>query len=359
GSPSWRAGTERRRSSGIGAMSELFADAVTDSGRLKLNDVMAIQLCSIVSQIMPRSVPTGQSASRAGPARAPARVLETLKHDAMTELGGVLSGFWSSIEEQVRLAALAGHDYVAAQEDRVAVMALSHRALELATRFRESIEKEFARWQDPDDTPQRERSLTLMSESELEIHLAGQQIAELLDHQFLHPLAQLDERLGQLSEALGIRRRRPNPLRPEVAVTAFVALFEPDDLTAGLRSMVFQQFDKRLPKVLGELYDKANAVLDAASFSAGAPARRQGAAPAPAPSQGPGRRTETGESGEWVPDGGVVPHAGVAAAGQQGMQAAGDFHADPSSGAGAFSGAWADSPAAGQGGESAATSRVR
>ena len=104
-------------------MSELFADAVTDSGRLKLNDVMAIQLCSIVSQIMPRSVPTGQSTSRAGPARAPARVLETLKHDAMTELGGVLSGFWSSIEEQVRLAALAGHDYVAAQEDRVAVMA--------------------------------------------------------------------------------------------------------------------------------------------------------------------------------------------------------------------------------------------
>src|SRR5690606_3312329 len=131
------------------------------------------------------------------------------------------------------------------------------------------------------------------------------------------------------------------------------------DLTAGLRSMVFQQFDKRLPKVLGELYDKANAVLDAAAFSAGAPARRQGNAPVPAPSQGPARRTETGESGEWVPDGGVVPHAGVAAAGQQGMQATGDFHADPSSGAGAFSGAWADSPAAGQGGESAATSRVR
>ncbi|MDH7453671.1 DUF1631 family protein [Luteimonas composti] len=310
---------------------------------------------------MPRSVPTGQPAGRADPARAPARVLETLKHEAMTELGGILSGFWSAIEEQVRLAALAGHDYVAAQEDRVAVMALSHRALELATRFRESIEKEFARWLDPDESPQSERSLTLMSESELEIHLAGQQIVELLDHQFLHPLAQLDERLRQLSEALGISRRRPNPLRPEVAVTAFVALFDEDDLTTGLRSMVFQQFDKRLPKVLGELYDKANATLDAAAFSAAAQARQAPPAQRPAP-----RAPAQEASGEWVPDGGVVPHSGpaggAAAPGGQGGFAGQD---GASGGWGAPSGGaiGGDAPAGtsanAYGGESAATSRVR
>src|SRR5690606_8496364 len=98
-------------------------------------------------------------------------------------------------------------------------------------------------------------------------HLAGQQITELLDHQFLHPLAQLDERLVLLSSALGIRRKRPNPLRPEVAVAAFVNLFDADDLTPALRSMVFHQFDKRLPKVLGDLYAKANATLDAAAFN--------------------------------------------------------------------------------------------
>ena len=244
----------------------------------------------------PLSVPTGQIASRAAGPRAPAQVLDALKKEATTGLGGVLSGFWSAIEEQVRLASLAGHDYVAAQEDRVAVMALSHRALELATRFRESVEKEFARWQDPEDSPQRDRSLTLMSEAELEVHLAGQQIVELLDHQFLHPLSQLDERLRQLSEALGIARRRPNPLRPEVAVTAFVELFEPDDLTPGLRAMVFQQFDKRLPKVLSELYDRANATLDAAAFRAPAPGPApRAAAPAavrrhpPTPPRGPAK----------------------------------------------------------------------
>lgn len=292
-----------------------------------------------------RAVPTGFPPGRAGSQHAPARVLEALRHEAVTELGGVLSGFWSGIEEQVRLAALAGHDYVAVQEDRVAVMALSHRALELATRFREAIEKEFERWEQASDEPQpRERSLTLMSESELEVHLAGQQITELLDHQFLHPLAQLDERLRQLSSALGIDRRRPNPLRPEVAVNAFVSLFGPDDLTAGLRSMVFQQFDKRLPKVLGELYEKANAILDAASFSGLAPEARRAAPrarpPAPAPH---------GEAEGWVPDGGVVPHIGTGGDTGPGVQArrGGQDEAEAGAGIGGGQGGGHSAPAPG------------
>src|SRR3546814_5451649 len=46
------------------------------------------------------------------------RTYETIKRHALTEMAGVLSGFWGSIEEQVRLAALAGHDYSANQDDR-------------------------------------------------------------------------------------------------------------------------------------------------------------------------------------------------------------------------------------------------
>ena len=244
--------------------------------------------------------------------RSPERVLETLRRDAVTELGGVLSGFWSSIEEQVRLAALASHDFASAQEDRIAVMSLSQRALELATKFRSAIEAEFERWQHAPEAQVKSKSLSLMSEGELEVHLAGQQITELLDHQFLHPLAHLDERLAALSEALGIRRGQLNPLRPEVSVSAFVALFGADDLTPSLRSMVFHQFDKRLPKVLGELYDKANKTLDAAAFGAQASPRPQtgreaarhagGSAPSSTVS------AAAGPEGEWVPEGGVVQH---------------------------------------------------
>ena len=250
-----------------------------------------------------------------GAKREALRVLETLKRDAITELGGVLSGFWSAIEEQVRLASLAAtHDYAAAQEDRVAVMALSQRALELATRFRKSLEDEFARWELFSEPSGDERSLSLMSEGELESHLAGQQIIELLDHQFVHPLTQLDERLALLATALGIQRMQLNPLRPEVPVAAFVALFAPDDLTSSLRELVFHQFDKRLPKALGDVYNKSNATLDAASFGTEY-RQRQVLGGRPAVQRSPASHAPQAVE-SWVPDGGVVPSIhGAAGAG--------------------------------------------
>ncbi len=246
--------------------------------------------------------------ARAAQTRTADRVLETLRHDAVTALGGVLSGFWSSIEEQVRLAALAGHDYMAAQEDRVAVIDLSHRALELATRFRSAIEAEFEQWLADRPPPPAADGLSLMSEGELEVQLAAQQIIELMDHQFLHPLAALDDRLGTLAAQLGREGARANPLRPEVPVMAFVRLFEADDLPPGLRSMVFHQFDKRLPAILGEVYAKANATLEAASITAVAPqAASRAAAHRAAPAVDAPRRRD--EGGSWVPEGGVVDHA--------------------------------------------------
>lgn len=264
------------------------------------------------------------SGSRATRARGPERVLETVRHDAVTALGGVLSGFWSSIEEQVRLAALAGHDYMAAQEDRVAVIDLSHRALELATRFRKSIESEFDQWLADSNDRDVRSSLSLMSEGELEVHLAAQQIVELMDHQFLHPLSALDARLLALAAQLGIRGVRASPLRPEVPVMAFMRLFQPDELPPGLRTTVFQQFDKRLPAILGEVYAKANATLEAASIGASATRHEDGARK---PAQSTTGRSSANaavsdqqrgnsENESWVPDGGVVAHADSAADGQ-------------------------------------------
>ncbi len=261
------------------------------------------------------------SGTRATPPRGAARVLETLRHDAVTELGGVLSGFWSGIEEQVRLAALAGHDYMAAQDDRVAVLDLSHRALELATRFRKAIEREFDQWLADEAKREARDSLSLMSEGQLEVHLAGQQIVELMDHQFLHPLAALDQRLKLLAAQLGIRGAHANPLRPEVPVKAFMRLFEADELPPGLRTMVFRQFDKRLPAILGEVYERANATLDAAAIGGHVVQGMQaGARQHPLQRQsrdaGAGQGVRQGEAAEsgWVPEGGVVAPLHAAAA---------------------------------------------
>ncbi|MCD9124511.1 DUF1631 family protein [Luteimonas fraxinea] len=251
------------------------------------------------------------SGSRAGPARDAARVLETLRHDAVTALGGVLSGFWSAIEEQVRLAALARHDYMVAQEERMAVLELNQRALELATRFRKAIETEFDQWLADRPAPPVADGLSLMSEGELEVHLAAQQIVELMDHQFLHPLAALGDRLDALAARLGIEGVHANPLRPEVPVIAFMRLFKADELPAGLRTMVFNQFDKRLPGILAEVYARANASLDAAGIGPGAVSQQPQTQPRPVVhAAAPARSTRHDAAGEsWVPDGGVVAHA--------------------------------------------------
>lgn len=239
--------------------------------------------------------------------RDPVRVYDAIKRESLTALGGVLSGFWGSIEEQVRLASLAGHDYSAAQDDRMAVTALSHRALELATRFRESLEREFQHWLRPVDSRDTGtgKSLTLMTEAELDTHLAGQQTTDLLDHQFLHPLDILDERLQALAAALGLSGDRINPVRPEAAVTAFVDLFGADDMTPGLRPLVFHQFDKRLPQILGDLYAKLDSMLEAAGygFSLAGDSAVQRAPVAHAPARAPAPQ---GGSAPWVPEGGVV-----------------------------------------------------
>ena len=234
-------------------------------------------------------------------------MLENIKRNAITEMGGVLSGFWGSIEEQVRLASLAGHDYSSNQDDRMSITVLHQRALELATRYRVAIEREFDRWLDPRPRASEDKSLSLMSEDELEIHLAGQQTTELLDHQFLHPLELMDERLQSLANALGLHGKRLNPLRPDAAVRAFTDLFGEDDLTPGLRTLVFRLHDKRLPHALGMIYERTNAALEEAGFDglSAQPTKhpRRGTAPV----QAGGAQDAPG--GMWVPDGGIVEHA--------------------------------------------------
>lgn len=240
---------------------------------------------------------------RSPPARQSAeKVFESVRRDTVTALSGVLAGFWGDIEEQVRLAAIASHDSRTIYDDRLAIRLLNQRALELANRYRESLENAFDAWRNPRPRAVVNKSLSLMSEAQLEIHLAGQQIVELLEHQLMHPLHVLNERLDGLATSLGLPRQAPetNPLRPEAPVQAFVKLFSEDDLTPELRRLIFLQLEKRLSKTLEELYTKVNTALEN-----GFAPREMPVPPAAAP-QSPA----TG----WVPDGGLVdgfnPQAG-------------------------------------------------
>lgn len=240
---------------------------------------------------------------RSPPARQSAeKVFESVRRDTVTALSGVLAGFWGDIEEQVRLAAIASHDSRTIYDDRLAIRLLNQRALELANRYRESLENAFDAWRNPRPRAVGNKSLSLMSEAQLEIHLAGQQIVELLEHQLMHPLHVLNERLDGLATALGLPRQAPetNPLRPDAPVQAFVKLFTEDDLTPELRRLIFLQLEKRLSKTLEELYTKVNTALEHGF------APREMPVPPAAASQSP--------AAGWVPDGGLVdgfsPQAG-------------------------------------------------
>ncbi len=223
------------------------------------------------------------------------KTFESIRRDAVTALSGVLAGFWGDIEEQVRLAAIASHESSAIYDDRIAIRLLNQRALELANRYRESLETAFDQWRNPRPRAVDNKSMSLMSEAQLEVHLSGQQIVELLEHQLMHPLHVMHQRLDSLATALGLPRQAPqtNPLRPDVPVSALVKLFTEDDLTPELRRLIFLQLEKRLSKTLDDLYTKINAVLEQGF------APREAPMPASAPSMAP-------PSAGWAPDGGLV-----------------------------------------------------
>lgn len=260
--------------------------------------------------------------SRFFPGRSPLprqtaeQTFESIRRDAVTSLSGVLAGFWGDIEEQVRIAAIASHENSAIYDDRIAIRLLNQRALELANRYRESLETAFDQWRNPRPRAVIDnKGLSLMSEAQLEVHLSGQQIVELLEHQLMHPLHVMHQRLDSLATALGLPRQAPetNPLRPDVPVSALVKLFTEDDLTPELRRLIFLQLEKRLSKVLDELYTKINTALEHGFAPRDMPMAPSGPAMAP-PATG------------WTPDGGLAEGRGTQQSGfQQGGLQQGNY----------------------------------
>ena len=266
----------------------------------------------------------------------PEKSYETIRRDAVTALAGVLAGFWGDIEEQVRIGGIANHDGRTAYEDRFAIQMLNQRALELANRYREHLETAFDRWRNPRPRPVENRNMSLMSEAQLEIHLAGQQIIELLDNQFVLSLQAMQERLDGLGGALGLPKQGPesNPMRPEVPVQAFLKLLGEDDLTPEVRRLVFLQLEKRLAKVLESLYRKVNSALEK-----GYGPREMTPPPTPMPQPQPQPHPMPGyvPVQGWVPDGGMVAPRG--GAGPMGYAPAGGMP-QGAPGYGAPAGAW-------------------
>jgi Protein of unknown function (DUF1631) len=222
------------------------------------------------------------------------RLFESVRRDSITALSGLLAGFWGDIEEQVRLAAIASHDNRAIYDDRLAISLLNQRAIELAGRYRESLEQEFDRWRNPRPRSIDNKALSLMSENELETQLAGQHVVELLEQQLAHPVHRNHECFEGLGALLGLPQQGAdaNPIRPEAPVQALVRLIIEQELTPELRRLIFLQLEKRLSKILTDLYEKIGQMLENTV--------------APRNPVGPPQTQQPAQNAGWNPDGGLV-----------------------------------------------------
>lgn len=259
-----------------------------------------------------------------------ARLLCTaIKRQCSAALVGVASGFFESVRLQAHDAWLVSPHATGAQLDREAATALAQRAARFVQDWRTRLETAFDDWLLAASAPADVRpALSLVSESQLQLQLAVQAMATSADARFERVLDPLEGRLSQLALAASGGRRGVAPVRPLHVAQTFIAGFQGEDISEGLRTLLMREFEARVLPVLTSLYAELDRQLSQAGY---APQRVSEArvAPAPAPAASPGvapPRPAAAEAG-WVPDGGMVERRVPAAAASPASESPASVHA--------------------------------
>ena len=250
----------------------------------------------------PVSIPSHDNVRFAG--ADPARLVEELKRIAVEQLAAVPGGLCRPIEEQLQDKLQLGSSN-AQRKDLMTVLALRQRNATLVMRYRELIGRSFDDFRGRAMLSRSDIPLGLVSEGELEFHLAGQRLAEGISRRYQQPLELLGLRFEALSRALGAPATT-NPVGAVRLAGAFLRTFHDADLSDTLQPMVFRQYEQELSKVLGDLYARLNSQLAAAGFHADL--RRSESPPAPRVAPPPSSAQQpVGDTVEHVPY--VAPQA--------------------------------------------------
>ena len=214
----------------------------------------------------------------------PLQVVEGMKRLAVEQLGALPGGLYQPIEQALQSPSSA----VESLHDQAALLVLRQHSASHVMRFRQQIGLGF------DDfigvRPQGGAELGLVDERQMNFHLAGQRLGEILDQRYPQPLEEMNARLAALSMALNMAPGR-NPVAPVRLATAFIQAIGDADLPDALGGLLFQQYQQALVRVLDELYAKINALLaDAGYHRADAGAHRS--RPMPVATRGPQRDDE-------------------------------------------------------------------
>lgn len=226
---------------------------------------------------------SGYPLGAAHPTRTdPARVIEEMKRLAVEQLGALPHSLAQAAEKTLQASA-GGPSF----DEQAALQLLRQHGASHVMRFRAQIARGFDEFRGPVSRTGGE--LNLIEEQHLDLHLAGQRLAEMLEQRYQRPLEVMKERLAALSTSLGLHVG-PNPVAPMRLATAFIETYADTPLPASFFGVMFRQYQLALGRLLDELYVRINAQLATAGYGSDVHARRS----TPLPSS----RSWSGETAE-------------------------------------------------------------
>ena len=140
------------------------------------------------------------------------RLLDELKRVAVGQLGNLPGELFAPIETRLQEAIRQGGG---AQErlDLAALLALRARGAGFVMRYRELLARNFDDLRNRAGRDAHVAAMGLVEESDLEFHVAGQQVADAVARQFARPLELLEQRFELLCVSIGAPNRRTRSVR--------------------------------------------------------------------------------------------------------------------------------------------------
>lgn len=199
------------------------------------------------------------------PRLEPARVLEALKRLSVERLGTFPSALYVATEREL---SEAGPD---SYPELAGLSVLRSRSASDTMNYRQQVAQGFEEFRNP--FIRSGMALGLIEENVIDLHLAGQRLAEILEQRYAEPLQSLRVQFEEL--AVGMRvPAGPNPVSPSRLCSTLVAALAGGGVSEGLGRLLFRQYQQQLVPVLDALYPNLGAILNRAGYgiSAWAPA---------------------------------------------------------------------------------------
>lgn len=194
----------------------------------------------------------------------PFRVLEEIKRLAVEQLGNLPGSLYEPTEAALN-ATLAGTEQAQQYQDHAALWVLRQHHASHVMRYRQHVAQGFDDFRALRIRSRGELPLGLVDETQLEFHLAGQKVGDAIEQRFMRQLQLLDARLHGMADMLGVPFAA-NPIGPGRLLAAFIETFVSEQVPALLRAELFRQYELELTRLLGEMYDRVNALLVSSGF---------------------------------------------------------------------------------------------